>query len=314
MKGYGELLKVLPDNVGMVPEVANFLEKGKETVSIEGLVTELTYDTDNTQEIIDTTNKMIGLTPIKTELYPTKSTGEIWKIYQKYVYPIFIPVAPEHRDKGKDKEEKEEEDDDKTEYDDIGCHESFVCGTYKPFKAQQTETEEKSKDNDDELWDGMRAYNISRYLLRYDDDIANVIADVYWELANELSTVAETKKYLAITVGFESMGGKIKVNDPENKTTSAHNRDAVATLICGVHWLNNESKGDALKYTKRFEDGCLKKISKVKYVNYLDNICGDSTLEQFYSNKELFEKAQVIKTKYDPNNRFNFEFSIPLKK
>ena len=44
----------------------------------------------------------------------------------------------------------------------------------------------------------------------------------------------------------------------------------------------------------------------------MENICGDSTFKQYYSNEKIFEKVKIIKTKYDPNNRFKFEFSIPL--
>ena len=183
----------------------------------------------------------------------------------------------------------------------------LVKAKKKKIKTEETEETETKEAKSEEKDDGHKAYDSSRFLVKLDDEVIKIIADTYWKIANEFTPITGG----GIGIGFEAMGGNIIKKDENYKNTSFQNRDSLATFIVGVSWTNTASRGRAYEYLKYFENNIFKKISNVKYVNYMENILGDSTLKQYYPNKKIFEEVRKIKTQYDPKNMFRFELSIP---
>ena len=326
LNGFKKLLNELPANVGFSPEIG-FTDVGEEglTMGINGIITNIGYgDKDPTQDIIDQINTAIGLTPIKpdknnkkydTDRYPLKSPGKVWKIYQEYMYPYLVPVDNK-KDDADDNDSDSDDSDGETEYDHVECMLRFFSGNEKlsdMFEIMSRNGEDDNKEEVKKKENGevvnRQAYDSSRLLIKLDDQVINDISTGFWEIENELAN--NEKGNISIGLAFEAMGRNIKLGDKNNEKTSFQSRDALSTMIVGVYWKESEHREKAYQYLKKFEDNVLKKVSNVKYVNYMENILGESTIEQYYPDKELFNRVRKVKSKYDPDNVFRFEFSIP---
>lgn len=108
------------------------------------------------------------------------------------------------------------------------------------------------------------------------------------------------------TFDFGAHGGKIKEED-----TAFFPRNALALWGLSIYWDIQTDEPDALARIRKFYDSVADQVSRYSYCNAVDYDLGESYLEAYYGSH--VDRLISIKNKYDPDDLFRWQQSIPLR-
>ena len=137
----------------------------------------------------------------------------------------------------------------------------------------------------------------------------------YWEappaeaaIAQLLELINSSKNFDSMFCMFDSYGGAIN-RVPRTETAFVHRNPMLCSMQTRIDWKDQTKDKDSIDFILQFNEKMSAFLSPESYQNYMDGT-RKNWQSAFYA--ENFPRLQTIKKKYDPENFFNFERSIPL--
>ncbi len=118
-------------------------------------------------------------------------------------------------------------------------------------------------------------------------------------------TLRKDKAKQNVLFDFDAFGSKVS-----EKNTAFYPRKAFGWWYQSMYWDFEKETAQALSYSRNFYSEISKYVSKYCYANTVDYDLGKDYLDAYYGDN--VDKLIEIKKKYDPNNVFHWEQSIPV--
>eukprot|EP01084_Bolivina_argentea_P157596 274602_1 len=163
--------------------------------------------------------------------------------------------------------------------------------------------------------DEINGYMISTLIeieQQYNTVIRSIITDKLYE---QIVMKPLYRNNIVVLYYQGGMRGIISLKDKNFKKTSFQSRDVFGEILMNIMFLEQDVKQKAYDIGKWYQMNVLFEISYRKYIGDVENHFNltQCSLTQYYPNELIFDRLRTIKSKYDPNNEFKFEFSIPPK-